>query len=271
MSQYLNPPQPQIPQPGAPLVQPRRHGLAIPALVFGILSFILFIFGIAGLIVGVLALSGISKSGGTLTGRGLALAGILCSAIGLLIFMIGVFAVGSGARADTGKPVTPDVDLDLAERNIGMSAQGVAYSNSERGHEYASFFSKAFKESVRGATNILDDDDDFVTHCQLHEDSVAFIVNVPKLRKFNDESKVSFCEAAWEIALGTLMRQGVEKKMEVAVGVRGNILYENMYFGTYTPGNMSSKPTRTAKDEEALEAFFKGAPEPEPTNENEEQ
>ncbi|MBN2180658.1 MAG: DUF4190 domain-containing protein, partial [Sedimentisphaerales bacterium] len=62
---------------GEPIV-PKTSGLAITALVLGILSlFTLFLTGIPSIICGIIALVKIEKSGGRITGKGFAVAGIV--------------------------------------------------------------------------------------------------------------------------------------------------------------------------------------------------
>ncbi|MBW7989430.1 MAG: DUF4190 domain-containing protein, partial [Planctomycetes bacterium] len=72
----------------APGVSVKRSGMAIAALVLGILSF--FTFGITALpalIFGIISLVIIEKSGGRMTGRGFAITGIVAPVLGLLPLM----------------------------------------------------------------------------------------------------------------------------------------------------------------------------------------
>lgn len=71
----------------APMAQPRRSGLAIASLVLGIASLIFWLLpilglpvAIAGIVTGVMARSG--------SRRGMALAGLICSIIGLVLTII---------------------------------------------------------------------------------------------------------------------------------------------------------------------------------------
>jgi len=73
--------------PAAPVAAPKTSGLAIASLICGIVG-CTGIGAIAGLILGFVALSKIKNSGGQMTGRGLAIAGIVIS-----VFMMLVFAV----------------------------------------------------------------------------------------------------------------------------------------------------------------------------------
>ncbi len=73
----------QQPLPSPPLQTPAKaSGLAIASLVVGILS-IIPLLGIVALILGLIALSAISKSAGRLSGKGLAVAGVVLGAGGV--------------------------------------------------------------------------------------------------------------------------------------------------------------------------------------------
>lgn len=66
--------------------RPQTSGMAIAALVLGILGiFTCGLAAIVGLVLGIIALSDISRSRGQLTGRGMAIAGICTSAAGLAL------------------------------------------------------------------------------------------------------------------------------------------------------------------------------------------
>jgi hypothetical protein len=88
-------------RPGISMVGlvPRTNSFATAGLIFGILSLTClcccggFPFNILGLVFSIIALAQISERSGLYTGRGLAIAGLILSAIGLLFLM---FAIASG-------------------------------------------------------------------------------------------------------------------------------------------------------------------------------
>ena len=95
-SDYNPPPAPpgQVPpgyQPGAPYVpvaQTKTSGLAIASLVLGIVGIVpcaFFVISLVGLILGIVSLNSIKSSAGRLTGRGLAIAGIITSSLGTVL------------------------------------------------------------------------------------------------------------------------------------------------------------------------------------------
>jgi hypothetical protein len=64
--------------------------MAIAALVCGIVAIPMYcgiglILGVLGLVFGIISMRKIDRSGGTLTGRGMALAGAICGGVGLAI------------------------------------------------------------------------------------------------------------------------------------------------------------------------------------------
>ena len=67
----------------------KTSGLAIASLILGILGFCTFgLAGIAGFILGIVGLIVISKSAGQIKGGGLAIAGIIVSAVSLFTLFI---------------------------------------------------------------------------------------------------------------------------------------------------------------------------------------
>ncbi len=68
----------------------KTHGLSIASMVLGILSFVCtgFLTSIPGLITGIISLRKIKKSDGLLAGRGLAITGIVTSAVNLLFYIM---------------------------------------------------------------------------------------------------------------------------------------------------------------------------------------
>lgn len=71
---------------------PVTCGLAIASIIVSLLFFIPFL-GIAGLVMGIMALIKISNSNGKLTGQGLAVAGIIIGAIRAFLFILAIIAI----------------------------------------------------------------------------------------------------------------------------------------------------------------------------------
>jgi hypothetical protein len=87
------------PNPGW-VAPPRTPGQAYAAMILGIVGLFPIcpvVLSIVGLILGIMAKNEIDRSGGQLGGRGIAMAGIVLSAVGIALyalFFIAVFAIG---------------------------------------------------------------------------------------------------------------------------------------------------------------------------------
>jgi len=103
---------------GAPVVPstPKTSGLAITSLILGIIGpCSLGLLSLVGLILGIMAAKKIKASGGTIGGRGLAIAGIIIS---ILTLIIGLVLAGSGA-----------IFWFAGTKAIGMAGQVVCENN----------------------------------------------------------------------------------------------------------------------------------------------
>ena len=85
----------QTPPPINPIATPRTAGLAIASLVLGILSVtcLSILAGIPALILGIVALNKVGQSAGTLTGKGISIAGIVMG--GISFALIPIMAIGA--------------------------------------------------------------------------------------------------------------------------------------------------------------------------------
>jgi hypothetical protein len=98
------PPQWQQQQPAQPnpgwVAPPRTPGQAYAAMILGIVGLFPIcpvVLSIVGLILGIMAKNEIDGAGGQLGGRGIAMAGIILSAVGIALyalFFIAIFAIG---------------------------------------------------------------------------------------------------------------------------------------------------------------------------------
>jgi hypothetical protein len=90
--------------------KPQTNSLAVTGLILGLLSVLTFwccftlILALVGLVFSGVGLSQINKSGGQQTGRGLAIAGIILSAIGLIMGLVtlALFGVVSAMNKGSG-------------------------------------------------------------------------------------------------------------------------------------------------------------------------
>jgi hypothetical protein len=108
-SGYVPPPPGGYAMAGAGVMAPRTDGLAIGALITGILSVVCFwiclglILGPAAAIMGFIARQRIAASGGTVQGGGLALAGMILGIVGFVLTCIEViFFIAQGISTRSG-------------------------------------------------------------------------------------------------------------------------------------------------------------------------
>ena len=85
------------PSPSIPAAPKKPNGLALASLILGILSLLAcgvgIIFSIPGVICGILGIKRVKNSGGTQTGQGLAVAGLVMSTVSLVMLpVIGLMA-----------------------------------------------------------------------------------------------------------------------------------------------------------------------------------
>lgn len=110
---------------------PKRCGLAIASLICGIVGpCTVGLASIAGIILGIMSLSKIKQSGGQLTGRGLGLAGIMVSVVGLLILAV-FLALGGYGLIKARDAATAVMAMSNAKQ-LGFSAMMYAQSNKEQ-------------------------------------------------------------------------------------------------------------------------------------------
>jgi prepilin-type processing-associated H-X9-DG protein len=115
---------------GAP-VQPKMSGLAVASLICGIAGFCTAgLAGLVGLILGIIGISKVSKSGGAMRGMGLAIAGVVVSAISLLITPVVVaILVPAFSAAQSGARVMVSMNN---MKQLGIAVQMYAIDNGGR-------------------------------------------------------------------------------------------------------------------------------------------
>jgi len=223
-----------------PVVQ-KRSGLALATLVVGIISLIIWPLGPLALIFGFFAFLFIKRSKGRLFGN-------VSTSIGMLLALIPTLLFGKIAHTiidgiinyDPDKPsrIESIANVKKAEQNLSFFQDGkFAFGNTPEAEKMATDFAKQMKtyrekyyeadESISISTQ-----GHFLTHCELHEDSCAFIVHVPRLRKYNLEAKELMANQAWYVASAILVSNGYQSGFKMAVGTKGKIVYERIDVGT---------------------------------------
>ncbi|MDP6556330.1 MAG: DUF4190 domain-containing protein [Pirellulaceae bacterium] len=229
--------------------------LAIISVIFALVSpVVLCVCGLSlltsliAIVTGHVALVRIKNSLGQLTGRGMALFGLI---VGYLMFGISIAALivfvpafqngwrkGQQESAQEDRAATFDASKRLrdAEMDVLTDTDGLATGNSQAALELATDYSKLMKK-MRDVVFTKGSDGssaltkgEFVTHCEFHEDRCAFIVHVPEYRNFDDEAKDSLATIAWTVAQG-VVEEKLQPGDQLAVGLRGTVLYGAVLVG----------------------------------------
>ena len=272
-SPYLNIPQPAPASgpPQQPAYNPhvKTAALATTSLVLGILSVIGFICFVSwalsfiSIILGVLAIVQVGNSNGMLKGKGLAISGMALSVLSLgLSAALYVFAIGPD------RSPTVISHLDRAERKIrSKSGDKIAFGNSQEAKELAEQFSERLsllrKLGIEGGDSKKPSlsGGEFLTFCQLNEDSCAFLVHVPDLRNFDDGAKKFINDSAWSIAQQLLKDSTLPDGSDLAVATKGVLLYDEINIGTHMKelsedSNPRTGIKRDTRSDSQLEPFF---------------
>jgi uncharacterized membrane protein len=133
------PAQPVPPQPPAASLRP-RNGLGVAALVIGVaslvagISFVLFplalVGGLVGLILGIIALARANDRGATNTGQ--AIAGVVCSALALVIAIVLSVRVGTWAASNSDVFARFDKCIAQATNRADVSTCIARFANDVR-------------------------------------------------------------------------------------------------------------------------------------------
>lgn len=267
--------QPAVAATGPPVLPPaftvdyQSNGMAKASMILGIIGLLTsFLFCpsvflcIIGLVLGFIGLSRSRKAGSVTGGGKQAIAGISCSALGLLAIVGLAMAID---KDGTGKSSVKS-PREAAAGSISGSSDETAHGNTPEAVELAKSYSAilsglhqvAFQSSKGGSSK----EARYVVHCELHEGSCAFLVNVPQYRKFTDDAKTSLEDLTWTTARDLLKdrKAGETKDLDLCVALKGMVL-----FGSVMTGSTAMEaPARRTKDEKDMDRFFAEAPRAKP-------
>ncbi|MEM1293971.1 MAG: DUF4190 domain-containing protein [Verrucomicrobiota bacterium] len=193
-------------------------------------------FGLLGplaILFGLLALLFISKSKGALIGKVKAVTGI---GLGVISIVLGVVFYQKQEASRT--PI--NLAFSQAESTIS-SASGsgrIGFGNSNEAREIATAFATRMKQvrevAIEGNDSAISiSNNQFLTFCQLNEDSAAFLVRVPGLRNYTEEAKKFIAEASWSVAQDLLVESSLPDGSQLGVGTRGILSYDLILIGNH--------------------------------------
>lgn len=255
------PPLPGALSPGMPhgsTVSYQSNGIARASMILGIIglltSFLIcpsIFLVVASLIMGVIGLIRANKGGGLVGGKKEAIAGIVCSSLGLIaLFVVPALLFKDGRGHSERSP------RESAAAGISGSSQESAHGNSPKAIQLAGKFASAMDlahETSFASSKARKKSARYVVHCELRDGSCAFLVHVPDYRKFTDEAKGTLEEIAWQTAGAVLKNDGsIEPDTDLCVGLKGLVL-----FGSIMTGQANDDaPDETTKDESDMDRFF---------------
>ena len=160
-------------------------------------------------------------------------------------------------------PRTPEARV-FEDANAQLTAfRGTeAFGNTDAARARAQRFSTLFrkmrelfftKRAASGAPSLSQGH--FITHCEMRQGHVAFLVHVPDLRKFTSEAQDQLFVAAWaaaRVAISDLPRE----KLELGVGLRGALIYGEVGAG---PASSNEAAQRGESSTDLLMPFFTAA------------
>lgn len=228
-------------------------------MILGLVSLPLFfcaggLLALVGLILGIVAAASINKAPDLRKGAGLAYTGVIASTlclIGSAFFWVNAVKTTSKI-AEEGAGSSSNPGIAEAERNIQTAKDGkIAHGNSPEAEKLAGEFGSKmktlretfFSESRKPGVSLTGGS--FLTHCELHETTCAFLVHVPDFRKFDGDAKKSLNDLAWMVAQQVLADHGFPEEGRLAVGLKGVILYDDIRIGRHV------KPVEGASGEDA--------------------
>jgi hypothetical protein len=237
--------------------------VASPFFVCVCLSYLTPIVSLAGIVMGHIALVRIARSGGTKSGSGLAIGGLV---IGYPMFLLGLmfWAILLMPRP---KPVpidenSPAARLNAAEGKINSDSDGIAHGNTPEAKALAEKYAttmKSLREAffTKGKKGISLSGGNFITYCELHDGRCIFITHVPQYRKFTGDAKDSLAEIAWEAAQETVS-DTLHEGDDLGVGLKGVVFYGSVMVGHVTSigGDKRGLEKETESDKRLLEPFF---------------
>lgn len=250
-------PQNPHPIPGVNL-GPKRSGMAVAAMILGIVSLVLppltcfllspvgMLTAVLALIFGLVAMSTIKSSQGQVSGRGMALSGVILGGLTLLL-AVG-FLVSAIVFGESSPP-----EFTAAEDLIEDSSKGVGHGNTPEAEAAAVAVANELKGNEHNK-----DGGDFIVYCRLNDDSAAFLVQLPDGISAIHEDEVA--EAAWIAAQAALADTALPAGAELAVGARDFMLWGEVLIGTHvkegSPGSGRGLVNSDGSESD-LEEFFR--------------
>jgi hypothetical protein len=215
---------------------------------------------IAGLVLGIIGLSRVKAGQGLVVGKNQAIAGIATSAVGLMaILVLGILVAKDG---NPNPKSTSQTLREAATLSISPSAAQTAFGNSPKAvklaEKYSNLMSAMHQVSFESSKGASPKSSKYVVHCELHENTCAFLACVPQYRKFDAAAKASLDEIAWSTAQAVISGDSsVKPDSELCVALKGVLMFGSVMSGKT---QAAAPATRTNEDED-MDRFFEASAE----------
>jgi len=152
-----------------------------------------------------------------------------------------------------------------ANRILGVHNQQTAFGNGPAAEQLAERFNSRLKVmrqigfTEKKGPSISPTDSEFMTYCQLTDDAILFLVNVPDLRNFKEDAQGTLLDLAWLIARGLRADVRPARDLRLGVGLRGTLLYGAAAFGAASAAQPEKKTNSGVIANEDFFSFFLGA------------
>lgn len=162
--------------------------------------------------------------------------------------------------AACGAPQPGQEAFSAADRALNAYKEHEAFGNGPVAQSLAQRFAKtmgtmrqvAFTES-RGGPSISKGH--FLTHCQITDQDVVFLVHVPELRKFSEDAQGTLLDLAWTVGRGMASElSGPPRRL--TIGFRGAVFYGGIASGPASSRKPDVKSTSGAVDLSPVYAAF---------------
>lgn len=263
--QPFGPPQPN--QYGQPTTPSRLSVTALFSMLVALISPVGCIFciptllgSIGAIVLGHVSLAKIYRSGGLLSGKPFAYAGLAMGYTLLLLSLVSVpfyFKMLGEPKQDPLRAA-----LNAAESKVFSDNDGVASGNGLNAEAMASQFATAMKNFreqaiTKSKSTFKLSGGNFVTHCEFHPGRCVFIVHVPELRNYTDDAKELMATTAWQVA-NQIASERMNDGDALGVGMRGALLYSDVMVGKVS--RSGGGPATHTKDNDDLLPFFDPLP-----------
>ncbi len=226
-----------------PQSQPKKSKLATWALSLGLGSLVLGpLLGLPAMLIGMVSSAVINHSHGAIKGKPKAIIGLITGFISTLYFTVLIVLYQTGTLTPLLASDNQLSDFEVAEHLIRYkSSDQVAHGNTPEAKRVAEQFSRQMAEMKSYIFEGVDlspkmfslTGDNFLSYCQLNEESAIILVHIPTYRKYTPEAQKILDNLAWYNASYSLLEQtDIPIGTPLIVATKGTLRYKCIRQGT---------------------------------------